>query len=102
MEDDWSSALWQIFRQAARGASGILKTRGRQLFCDWQVDFSLSTPLELQVFSRHEVGPATFLRVAAELLKSTRALSVFARVFAGMAYSPVAAGPLFRPQQLIG
>ena len=37
-------------------------------------DFSPSTPAELQVFSRHEVGPATFLRQAAERLKNTHAL----------------------------
>ena len=37
-------------------------------------DFSPSAPAELQVFSRHEVGPATFLRQAAERLKNTHAL----------------------------
>ena len=63
-------------------------------------DFSPSTPAELQVFSRHEVGPATFLRQAAERLKNTHALDdvhsalcQFFRCVVGMAYFPVAASP---------
>ena len=66
-------------------------------------DFSPSAPAELQVFSRHEVGPATFLRQAAERLKNTHALDdvhsalcqVSACVFAVLAYFPVAASSSF-------
>ena len=69
-----------------RAASGILKprsrpdnisatgcraaekyTRSRRAL----VEFSPSTPAALQVFSRREGGPATFLRLAAELMKNT-------------------------------
>ena len=37
-------------------------------------DFSPNTPKVLQVFTRRGGGPATFLRLAAEQLKNTRAL----------------------------
>ena len=75
------------FAEHARGASGFLKTRsrpgnfsatGRRAAEEYtssrraRAVFSPSTPAELQVFSRREVGPATFLRLAAELLKNAR------------------------------
>ena len=37
------------------------------------VEFSPSTPARLQVFSSRAVGPATFLRLAAEQLRNTHA-----------------------------
>ena len=77
----------RIFAKHARAASGILKprsrpdnisatgcraaekyTRSRRAL----VEFSPSTPAALQVFSRRAVGLATFLRLAAELLKKAR------------------------------
>ena len=76
----------RMFAKHARAASGILKprsrpdnisatgcraaekyTRSRRAL----VEFSPSTPAALQAFSRREGGPATFLRLAAELLKNT-------------------------------
>ena len=80
-----------FFPKHARGASGILKTRRRpsnfsaagcrtaekytRSRCAL-VEFSPSTPARLQVFSSRAVGPTTFLRLAAEQLKNTRAPDV--------------------------
>ena len=93
----------RIFAKHARCASGILKTRSRpdnysstgraaekytRSRCAL-VEFSPSTPAGLQVFSSRAVGPTTFLRLAAELLKThtvpttsaARSVSLFACVF---------------------
>ena len=45
------------------------------------VDFSPGAHAELQVFSRRAVGPATFLRPAAELLINTHALDALWQIF---------------------
>ena len=90
----FNSALWQTFNQARPQCFRYSQDAqsARQLFCDRLqccgvavkytrsrcalVEFSPSTPARLQVFSSRAVGPTTFLRLAAEQLKNTRAPDV--------------------------